>query len=1188
MSLGGDGTFRFEEFALDLRRGCLLDDGGEVELRPKSFEVLRYLVVNAGRLARKDEIISSVWSNLAVSDASLAQCMSEIRFALRDHDQHIIRTVARRGYLFAAPVTRSERVAPQRATPSRPVVAVSGRPETRPDIGTAQAGLAPPQPDGVAPRQLAERRQVTVMACEWVGLAGLAARLDPEDLRDIVAACRRHCAEFAARHQGRVALTLDDGALIYFGYPAASEHDAEHAIRAGLDLLAMPAPAASDGRPLGLRIGIASGVVVFDEQQLAVGATPHLARRLVAIASPGQLVIDQRTRRLVGEWFEYCEAGPVTLEDRTEAIAAFRVVAPSRLESRFEALRSGAISAVVGRDEEIDLVLRRWQRAIDGEGQLVLVSGEPGIGKSRLAAAVLDRIAGPHSLLRFYCSPHHADSPLYPIVRELERVAGLARNDAPKARLDRLDAWLSRAAMAADDRAILAALVSGAGDGRAAALDLSPQQRRRRTIDALTRLIEAEARRAPVVAVFEDVQWLDPSSLDVLGSLVDSIAGTRVLLVVTFRPDFAPPWIGAPHATLLTLNRLTRRHSSDLVGQIADTSQLSGEVRDAIVRRSDGVPLFLEELTRAVLEAGLSSAGLAAGASAPAQVPAALHAPLMARLDRLGPAKAVAQTAAAIGRDFSYELLAAVVECSEAELTDALDRLADAGLLMRQGRPPHATFLFKHALIQDVAYAALVREQRRALHRRIAAALEQDFPHVRANEPEILARHHCEAGSFEQAVAWWGEAGELALRRSAVEEAIAHLAKAIEVADLAARDGAPWASGGARVRLQIAYGQAHLWARSMQETLVVFTRARELATSLSDPSERFSTLYGLWAGSIMRPALQQAQEIAEAFQGDAQNLPGSTEAAVAQRILGTTLWHRGELTRARVSLEAAVAAPYPDSDRAFALAFGPDFGAAAGVLLAATLWPLGEVERSRRMLDQAVARAAGNANVLTQVYVHTYAFIIEMTRRDAARALPHLETLLALCREHSLTHLNYVEICQVATQWRLGERQHGLTEMRHAVERLRNRGVSLGAPWCMTLLAEVEMTAGDAGASLATIDTAIAEAKRTGEHWYMAESERLRGDILLAQHRADKAAAEQAYRTALATAQQQKARSHALRAALSLARLQVATGRSSELQTVLAPALAGFAPTVEVPDVAEAQALLAKLAAGRTGALRTR
>ena len=490
------------------------------------------------------------------------------------------------------------------------------------------------------------------------------------------------------------------------------------------------------GAPLHVRVGIATGIVVVGdllgsgeaEERGVVGNTPNLAARLQGIAAPDSVVIAEGTRKLLGNFFELRDLGPQDLKGVVGQTRAYAALRESAQESRFEALHAGGLMALVGREEESELLLRRWAKAKAGEGQVVLLSGEAGIGKSRLTAAFLERLAGePHVRLRYFCSPQHTDSALHPIIGHMARAAGFARNDDAKTKLDKLDALLATSATSREDAALLAELLSLPDDGRYPALDLAPQQRRQKTMEALIRQIEVISRQSPVLMIFEDAHWADPSSVELFGRLMDKIDGLPVLLFMTFRPEFAAPWIGRPHVTALTINRLMPRQAMALIEQVAGNRPLAENIRQDIVERTDGIPLFVEEMTKAVLEAegeGAAARTLASIPSPVLAVPASLHASLMARLDRLGPAKGLAQIGAAIGREFSHALLAAVARKPDAELGSALDRLIDAGLLFRQGVPPHASYLFKHALVQDAAYGTLLREPRRALHARIAEALE--------------------------------------------------------------------------------------------------------------------------------------------------------------------------------------------------------------------------------------------------------------------------------------------------------------------------------------------------------------------------------------------------------------------------------------------------------------------------------
>jgi class 3 adenylate cyclase len=652
----------------------------------------------------------------------------------------------------------------------------------------------PLSPTTLAPEKIAqdiaERRQVTVMFSDLVGSTSLSARLDPEDLREIISAYQASVAATVGRFGGFVAKYMGDGVLVYFGYPQAHEDDAERAVRAALEAIAAVG-ALKFTVPLQTRIGIATGLVVVGDligsgeaqERGIVGETPNIAARLQGVAEPNAAVIAESTRRLLGELFELQDLGPQELKGIPAPIRAWVALRASAAEGRFEALRAGRLTELVGRQEELELLLRRWSRAKSSEGQVVLLSGEAGIGKSRLAAALMEGLTEePYTRLRYFCSPQHTDSALYPIIAQMERAAGLTRDEELQAKLDKLDAVLAQTSTPAQDATLFAEMLSLSNDGRYPALDFTPQQRRQKTLEALISQIEVLTHSSPVLMIFEDVHWIDPTSLEVVGRVLNRIATLRVLLIVTFRSEFEPPWIGRPHVTPLTINRLGQREVDAIIDQVVGNKLLPTNIRQDIIERTDGIPLFVEEMTTAVLEAANQEAAEHTVAAVPSPrlaVPASLHASLMARLDRLGPAKEVAQIGAAIGREFSHALLAAVVRKTETELGSALVRLIQAGLLFRQGLPPLATYLFKHALVQDVAYGTLLRTSRQQLHGRIANTLEKEFPELIEVQPELLARHCAEAGFNELAIRYWRAAGEKAVRRASNREAIRHFRQAL-------------------------------------------------------------------------------------------------------------------------------------------------------------------------------------------------------------------------------------------------------------------------------------------------------------------------------------------------------------------------------------------------------------------------
>ena len=668
------------------------------------------------------------------------------------------------------------------------------------DLSCPLAALAKsPAPEASTATDFVARRQLTVMFADLVGSTALSARLDPEEMRVVIGACRKACASVIEREDGFVAKYMGDAVLAYFGYPRAHEDDAERAVRAGLAIAeAVCELTAPDGSALGVRVGISTGIVVVGDllgsgeshERGVVGDTPNLAARLQGIAEPGGVVIAEATRRMIGDLFELQDLGAQTLKGVSAPTQAYAVLRARRVESRFEALHPEGLTSLVGREEELELLTRRWAKAKAGEGQVALVSGEPGIGKSRLTMALKEHVQyEPHARLRYFCSPQHVDSAFYPIIGELERAAGFAREDDLRTILDKLDAELERRATPANEGELFANMLSLGSDGRYPEPSLTPRQRRRKTLDALVAQIEGLSRKIPTLLIFEDAQWADPSSLETLDRLVDRIEGLNALLIVTYRPEFAPAWIGRPHVTVLTLNRLTRTEIAEMIGNVAGNKPLPESVKLDIVERAGGVPLFAEEITKAMLEAADEGSAPACAfadrvSTAPA-LSASLRASLLARLDRLGAARDIVQMAAAIGPEFSHAMLAQVTQKNEAELDPALDRLVQAGLLLRRGVAPDATYLFKHVLCQDVAYGTLLREPRRALHARIAEAMEYHSPDLASTEPEVLARHYTEAGLTEKAAVFWAKAGRHSLARSALAEAAPQLERAIALtADL--------------------------------------------------------------------------------------------------------------------------------------------------------------------------------------------------------------------------------------------------------------------------------------------------------------------------------------------------------------------------------------------------------------------
>ena len=792
-----------------------------------------------------------------------------------------------------------------------------------PSSPAEQPSAVPAPVSATAPE--AERRSLTVWFCDLVGSTALSARLDPEDYRAVIGAYHRCAAAVIERTGGFVAKYMGDGVLAYFGYPRADEHDAERAVRAGLALVeAVAGIETAAGEPLQVRIGIATGLVVVGDligqgaaqEQAVVGETPNLAARLQALAEPGTVVIAPSTRRLTGGLFDYQDLGAIEIKGLAVPVEAARVVRESGAESRFEALRA-ARTPLVGRDEELGLLRRRWQQAKTGEGCIVLISGEPGIGKSRLAHALVEWIAGePHTRLRTFCSPHHQDRALYPTITQLERAAGYRREDTVDQRLDKLEAVLAQATNDLGEAApVLAALLSLPTGERYLPLNLTPQTQKEKTLQALVAQVSGLAARQPLLMLFEDAHWSDPTSLELYDLIIDRVPALRALLIVTYRPEFSPPWIGRPHVTSLGLNRLAPRQRAEMITGVTGGKALPREIADQIADRTDGVPLFVEELTKSVVESGmLTDAGdryTAVGPVPALAIPASLEASLLARLDRLSPVREVAQIGATLGRQFSHELIAAVAPMPQKQLDDGLAELVRAELVFRRGTPPGAEYTFKHALVQDAAYSTLLRRRRQQLHARIAETLERQFPELVASDPALLAQHCAEAGFNEKAVGYRITAGQQALARSAMTEAVAQLTRGLEVL-------ANLPEGTARQQheldLRLALGPALIatqgWAA--EATGKGYERAGELCEELDQRQHLGSVLFGKFTYRNLRGEYRLAHQTAAAILriGEARN--DALLISLGHHLLGYNYIFLGEFTLARAKLEQTLRAEDAD------------------------------------------------------------------------------------------------------------------------------------------------------------------------------------------------------------------------------------------------------------------------------------
>jgi class 3 adenylate cyclase/predicted ATPase len=1061
--------------------------------------------------------------------------------------------------------------------------------------GTASAAR-PTAPFEPMLRDEAERRHVTVMFSDLVGSTALSTCMDPEDLRDVISAYQKCVAETAGRFGGFVARYMGDGVLVYFGYPQAHEDDAERAVRAGLELIATVA-ALKTRASLQTRVGIATGLVVVGHllqsgearERGMVGETPNLAARLQGLAEPNTIVIAENTRKLVGDLFDVRDIGRRDIKGIAEPVQAWAVLGVSSVASRFEAMHGRSLTAFVGRKEEADLLLRRWSKATTGKGQVVLLSGEAGIGKSRLIAAAMERLAGEsHTRLRYFCYSQHTDSAFYPIISQIRYAAGLTREDTLPAKLDKLDALLAQTSTPPDHIAFIAEMLSLPNDGRYPSIELTPQQRRQKTLDALTFQLEALARSKPVLMIFEDVHWIDPTSLEALGRAVDRVGALPVLLVVTFRPEFEPSWSGSPSMTAIGLGRLGQGETEEMIDQLAGNKLLSASVRRDIIERTDGIPLFVEEMTKAVLEAGSQGASeqMAAAVPSPAlAVPATLHASLMARLDRLGPAKELAQIGASIGRRFSHAFLAAVARKLDVDLADALDRLVGAGLLFRQGATPSTTYYsFKHALVRDAAYGTLLREPRRALHAQIAETFETHFAEVVENQPELLAHHCTEAGQIEKAAGLWGKAGQRSAQRSALVEAATQLRRALD--QIASLPATP-ALRQEEIKLQVALISPLLPVKgyAAPETQAAVERARlliERAEALGEPPEDplllFSVLYGFWVANYVAFNGDVMRELAAQFLALAGKQTATAPLMIGHRLMGLSLLMTGDIAESRTQFDKAIALYDPAEHRALSARFGQDVRMASLSLRSWGSSVLGFHDAALADIERALEDAREIGQAATSMYALLVASIMQLICGNCEKADALVDELIAVTDKTGSSFWGAWGIMQRGCVLVLcGKASDAVTTISSGLTAWRSTGSTAMIPWYLAYLAKAHAELGQFAEARRAIGEALTDVENTKERWCEAEVNRIAAEIELQAPQRDLLKVEAYLARALAVARQQQAKTWELRAALSTARLQRDRGRPQEAREVLDSVYGWFPQVFSSSDLKQSKALLYQL-----------
>jgi class 3 adenylate cyclase/predicted ATPase len=1031
----------------------------------------------------------------------------------------------------------------------------------------------------------AEHRHITVMFCDLVESTQLSETMEPEELQILITEYREACSAAISRYGGWVARYMGDGVMAFFGWPHAHEDDAIRAVHAALEAIAAITKIAGPVAALAARVGVSSGPVVIgaigsagDTTSIdAVGETPNIAARLQTLAMPDTILISETTRRLLAGAFDYQDMGRHELKGITKPLQVYRVLAAKTLTSRFDAAHTETLTPLVGRSTEMSMLLDRWQKSKEGDGQIILLSGLPGVGKSRLIHELKSHIEDePHFLLNHQCSPYHSQSAFFPIIEHIGRAAQLAPREPDSDKLAKLKAYLpTMPGDAADTVPLIAHLLSIATDDQLALAKLTPQQIKNKTVSALVDMALAFSSERPTLCIFEDVHWIDPSTLELLELGISRIDRARIMLVVSYRPEFRPTWFTRANVTVHSLTRLSRSEVAGMVEAICFRERrMLQPIVNQIIEKADGLPLFIEELTNSILTSMRNRVADSAVApdsepSAP-KVPDTLYDALMERLDRVPQGRRLAQTAAAIGREFSFELLSLALRIDESDLRLTLARLEDADIVYRVGISPQILFAFKHALLRDAIYSSLLKSSRRQMHADIAAILETHFHEVSETQPELLAYHYSEAGNHELAVRFWHKSGQRALSHSANVEAIAHFRKALE-ALARCPDTAERASQ--QIELQLALGIPLIAVRgyAAEETREVFARARSLCLQLDSPAEYFQALYGLWGHSWMSGKNEEALSMATEFLARAEASTDIVPMMVAHRVMGSTLLPIGQFQQSRQHFEQSIAMSKERGQQSLYNRYMVEPQAASLLLLSWDLWILGYPEQSLSRVSEALSLARELVQPYSIAFANYMTSVVHLLRGEPAAALSSAETSLDVSREQRFSL--YVLLSRISRGYALGclgRFEESKTEIRLGLDDMHNNGVGFMLPMMNTWLADIFARSGDNEAALSIVEKSLAGLDDvTGRAWE-SELYRQRAQILLALGPKRERDAERNFKKAIDVARSQNAKSFELRAVTGLATLWSSQNENDKARDLIEPVYSWFDEGRDTEDLRRA------------------